>query len=319
MRQNSHSMAPKHFKDLKLTPPPRAWGVSVGQDALGLMARRLRGHRFASPNFEYPGVPPWQGRSWLDFCIAGTSVVWCLWPPTDEQMWRTRLGDDWLEDAPGIWACFTRFFPERINLDAIPRPELFFEGVGTLQMLPERGQALIAAIEALETHWDGSAVNLLEEAGFEASEIAEILIATVPGFFDRPESPEGVLPFDKLAHLAVAMMAARSPVPVTGLERFPVYPDYMLPRHLRHAGVLVYDPELADTVDRRELIAENSQWEHAIRWATIFAAEKLREGLTDLGKAVTTPQLDYYLWWESVLGPSAAEMGEHHRTVTQKY
>lgn len=147
--------------------------------------------------------------------------------------------------------------------------------------------------------------------------LADLLAASVPGYFDRPASPAGVLAFDKLANLAVTMLAAR--LPITGTETFPVFPDYMLPRHLRHEGILVYRNELATAVDERRLLEAGSLPEMAIRWATIHAAERLRATLADLGNPVSTPDLDYWLWSEAVIGPRAESMGEHHRCLTEAY
>jgi hypothetical protein len=57
----------------------------------------------------------------------------------------------------------------------------------------------------------------------------------------------------------------------------------------------------------------------AIRWATVHAAERLRQELNNRGNPVTSPQLDYVLWASAVLGPDASKMGEHHRTLTLAY
>ncbi len=318
-RQNSRVDPAGHFVDIRRSAPPESWGVTVVPDAIEIYAHRHRPIRFAEPGFDYSGMPEWGGAAWCDFSVLGCSVVWCLWPPEGEEVWRAELDGRWLEDAPAIWACFTRAFGTRVDLEHIPDPEGFFAGRGTLQMVAERGEALQASAGAIRDQWGGSTVNMLEEAGFEAAAVARLLIDTVPGFQDRPRTPLGTLPFDKLANLAVSMMAARSPQPITGLGSLPVFPDYMLPRVLRHHGVLEYEPGLAEAVDSRRLIPEESNWEMAIRWATVYAAEQLRSHLNEIGNPVTNRSLDYHLWSEAVLGPGASSMGEHHRTVSRKY
>jgi hypothetical protein len=115
------------------------------------------------------------------------------------------------------------------------------------------------------------------------------------------------------------MMAARSPIAIKGIEHFPVYPDYILPKVLRHYGVLRYAGDLAATVDARRLISHGSEHEAAIRWATVFSADRLRIDLNRRSNPATTPALDYYLWSSGVLGSDAHLMGEHHRTVTMAY
>ena len=170
--------------------------------------------------------------------------------------------------------------------------------------------------------WDGSARNLVTEAGRDGTRIADLLTETMPGYLDRPVTSAGELRFDKLSHLAAAIMAAGAgwaEAGFVGFDDFPVYPDYMLPRVFRHFGVMEYQAELAGVVDRRELIAAGSEAEHAIRWATVYCGAQLKDALAKRGNSVSAPALDYRLWFEAVLGPDAARFGEHHRTITLRY
>jgi hypothetical protein len=284
------------------------------------------GRSFSSKPFGYAGLPQSQGEAWLNFCSLAVSIVACLWPPEGEKTWATKLDGNWVDDAPGLFACFTKAMKGR------PEPDLawfssfrdgdavnLFAGLGTLQLLSERAERLRRVATALLERWDGQATHLLEAASWDGPSAVDLLAETVPGYRDRVESEFGELAFDKLAHLCVALMASRSPKPIGRLETFPVYPDYMLPRALRHLGVLRYDEALADAVDSRMLIDPGSNWEVAIRWATVHAAERLRQELNNRGNPVTSPQLDYVLWASAVLGPDASKMGEHHRTLTLAY
>jgi hypothetical protein len=45
----------------------------------------------------------------------------------------------------------------------------------------------------------------------------------------------------------------------------------------------------------------------------------LRRSLVDAGNPVSTPDLDYWLWSEAVIGPNATAMGPHHLCVTEAY
>lgn len=303
------------------SPPPEDWGTTIDDRAISQVVGALRTHQFDHPTFDYAGVPSLATpEEWARFVILGVSVVWRLWPPEGHDMWAAELDGAWLDDASGIWACFARR-PESLDLewhteDPDDRSG-FFAGRGVLQDVPRRLDLLGHVAQAIQDRWSGSAMNLVEAGAGGATAIAELLIETIPGYRDRPETELGVLPFDKLAHLAVAMMSAR--LPITGVEDFPVYPDYMLPRHLRHLGILVYQPELAAAIDARHLIAKDSPWELGIRWATIHGAALLQTAVAEAGNPVTTPQLDYWLWSEAVLGPEAGAMGEHHRTVTEAY
>lgn len=251
-----------------------------------------------------------------------TSVIACLWPPEGDDVWQAELDGVWLDDAPALFACFTRLakfdirdFVGFTTSDA----ERFFAGRGALQQVGERARRLDQVATALVDSWGGAAANIIDEAHWNAPRVVELLVETVPGYRDRAETVVGTLAFDKLAHLCAAMMSSRSARTFQGLDTFPVYPDYMLPVVLRHHGVLEYDRELAAAVDTKRLIEAGSDWELGIRWATVFAAERLGEALRQLGRNVPIPSLDYALWHAAVLGPEAGTMGEHHRTVTMAY
>lgn len=315
--------------DLRSAPPPASWGVTVDHDAIAALADRWATDRFPLPEFDYPGTPKVREESWwFDYVTLSVSVLACLWPPDGDSMWHTELDGQWLDDAPGIFAVFTRRLPgggirlaELAGLSDEAGAELF-GGRGTLQMIPERVGLIRQASAVILDRWSGSARNLVEEAGRDGTVIARLLTETMPGYYDRPESAEGVLPFDKLAHLAAAIMAAGAGwerAGFSGYERFPVYPDYMLPRVFRHFEIMRYEQPLADAVDNQRLIPAESEAELALRWATVYSGQRLADALHERGNAVTPPALDYRLWFEAVLGQEAALFGEHHRTVTLAY
>lgn len=322
--------------DLTAAAPPPEWGVRIDHDAIAGLADRWARDAFPVPAFDYPGTPGHRNESWwFDYVTMASSVLACLWPPWCDDVWQFQLDDGtWVDDAPAVFAAFTRRLgSERPGREAGLDLQGFasmtaadgrglFAGRGTLQLVDERTDRLRSVASAILDRWDGSVRNLVLEAGRDGRHIVELLVDTVPGYHDRPVSTVGVLPFDKLAHLAAALMAGGvgwAEAGFDGYDDFPVYPDYMLPRVLRHFGVLRYDPELADRIDRRQLIDADSAEEYALRWATVHAGAALHAALQERDNPVTAPALDYRLWSEAVLGPDAAFFGEHHRTVTLHY
>ncbi|MEX1005989.1 MAG: queuosine salvage family protein [Acidimicrobiia bacterium] len=305
--------------DLREHPPPPSWGVTISPQALDETAATLAAHRFEPASYDYEGTPDWHDEDWGRFVLLGVSVIWRLWPPKGERMWGVVDGDRVIEDAPGVWTCFARE-PRSRDLEWLVSggvDEGFFAGTGHLQDIGARVERLRDVTAALVDRHDGSVLAMIDAAAGDAIAVRDRIVASLPGYVDRPDSPEGVLAFDKLANLAVTMLASR--LPVVGTDRFPVFPDYMLPRHLRHLGILVYSDELAADVDNGELLAADSLPEMAIRWGTIHAAEQLRRRLREAGNPVTTPELDYWLWHEAVLGPNAQTMGRHHLCITEAY
>ncbi len=318
---------PEPAADPRRSAPPRQWGVEVVQQEISRTAERWRHQDFPSPAFDYPGPPDrLRDGPWFDYCVLAVSVLACLWPPSGAPEWSINHRGQRLTDAPALFGALTRWIGEGTR----PDPDRFaaitpadaaqlFAGEGILQMIPERAARLAEVASAVGDRWDGTALNLVEEADWNGPAAVELLAATIPGYEDEAQVGGHHLRFRKLGHLATAIMSSRSEIRWTGLETFPVYPDYMLPRILRHLGILRYSPTLAQMVDTGALIAPNSPEEVAIRWATVRAGRLLGEELSRLGASVTGPRLDYFLWSRAVLGPDAHQMGEHHRTLTLAY
>lgn len=297
--------------------------MTIDEEAIGRFAVEFEPLPAAA--FDYPGLPRDLGsREWWDFIGLAVAGVACLWPPEGKAMWSTDYEGLRLDDAPGYFAAFTKELArggltfEQVARWSMPDVERLFAGDGVLQLLPERLDRLTSVSRAVLELWDGSFANLVEGAVFEGPTIARLLAETIPGYRDEVESGQGTLRFWKLAHLATVMMSGNGPA-FSGLETFPIYPDYMVPRTLRHLGVLRYDDELAATVDSRRLIPAGSDHELAIRWASMRAAELILQELASIGRPTVMPTLDYWLWYSAVLGPEADQMGEHHRTLTMFY
>ena len=315
------------FTDLRSRPPPSGWGVEISAEAVAALIRRWRGRSFPAPRFDYPGPPPGlRDGPWFDYAVLSVSVLACLWPPPGCQMWSFGYAGRRLTDAPALFGAVTRWMGPCTRPDLGSFSELgsaqasrLFAGRGVLQMVPERGVRIARVATALRERWGGSALHLVEEAGWDGPAVVEMLATTIPGYEDEAAVGVHRLRFRKLAYLASSLMASRSSRPWVGLDSFPVYPDYMLPRVLRHLGVLRYSPRLSRAVDSRTEIPRHSPEEVAIRWATVHAGHLLVEALSDGGVSVTGPRLDYFLWSEAVLGADASRMGEHHCTVTLDY
>lgn len=69
------------------------------------------------------------------------------------------------------------------------------------------------------------------------------------------------------------------------------FADYQIPNVLRAMGILTYEPELAERIDRGELIAANGPDERCIRAASILAVDMLSKQ-----QRVDVADVDYWLW-----------------------
>lgn len=314
------------FVDIRNQPPPAEWGVRVDTESLARTAHRLATEPLPAVSSGVATLPhDWPEPAWVTFHTLVMSVMACLWAPDGEEQWTTDIDGVTYTDAPAIFGAFRRWLVLRDDdVDLTPLLDMtvddaaeLFRGKGTLQLLPERAANLRAVARTITDEWNGRFIDAIESVDRDAEAFVQLLMARVPGFDDIAHSELGDLPFAKLPRLAAAMIAQR--VPLTGLDDFPVYPDYMIPKVFRHWGIFRYDPELAATIDARRLVPEGSHWEHGLRWATVYGGDLLRGAMEREGRPITGPELDYALWHAGVLGPDADHMGEHHRTITMRY
>lgn len=316
--------------DIRGTYPPPSWGVSVRVDTIDTVAERLAEAQLPAPGEGLATLPHGDspGR-WCDFIGLSVSVLACLWAPEGKAQWTVDVDGETLTDAPAFFHAFARAMKPRVDRDGYDlRPFVtwsladaheLFAGDGVFQLIPERWAQLQATARAVCEGYDGSFLNVVQASGYDAERIVRTLVDEVPGYHDVATSERGLLRFEKLPRLATAMMAGGLDRPLTGLDGFPVYPDYMIPKVFRRWGIFAYHDDLAATIDKRRLVPKDSEWEHALRWATVAAADALRARMAAHGRPITGPQLDYALWHAGVLGPDSATMGEHHRTLTLRY
>ncbi len=173
--------------DLQAMPPPVEWGVQVDEQAIDTRAAEWAGTAFPLPEFDYPGTPADRDEHWwFDYVTMAVSVLACLWPPDGDQVWHVEYEGDWLDDAPGIFASFTKMLrPDGLDLEWFANMsdqdgQALFDGNGTLQLIPERVQVLRTTARQLQQHWHGSAANLVGAAGRDGREIVRLLIETIP-------------------------------------------------------------------------------------------------------------------------------------------
>ena len=77
------------------------------------------------------------------------------------------------------------------------------------------------------------------------------------------------------------------------------FADYIVPVALRVMGILVYTPELDETIDSQRLIPHDSDEEIEIRAHMLYATALLTEDinrLRPLERQVIIPQVDARLW-----------------------
>jgi len=164
--------------------------------------------------------------------------------------------------------------------------------------------------------YGGRSTALVEAAGASAERLVRLL-AAMPYYRDVADYDGLAVAFYKRAQLAAADLAlALSPSPAgdgaagvtergsagSGLARFgdldrlTIFADNLVPHVLRVDGVLRYAPELLARIDAGVQIPSGSPEEIELRACAVHAVELLKAEVNRRGGAVTSSQLDYFLW-----------------------
>ena len=130
---------------------------------------------------------------------------------------------------------------------------------------------------------DRGALDVVREARGSAQRLAAALARGMPFFDDRGFYKRAQITANDLALAGVAVFA--------DIDELTVFADNVLPHVLRTNGVLVYDPELAATVDAGIELPAGGSMERELRACALHACELLARRL-----GVPPRTLDNWLW-----------------------
>ncbi len=142
--------------------------------------------------------------------------------------------------------------------------------------------------------------NILNQAFAKSGELAHALVTEMDNGWTVMEALNiaQTLPLgytdEALKKAQLALYMASQSLRSVGVEvavELTVFADYQVPKVMRHLGQLVFAPELAEKIDRGELLPADGVEERAIRAATILCAED-----TSARSGVPTGQLDFWYW-----------------------
>ncbi len=166
--------------------------------------------------------------------------------------------------------------------------------------------------------FDGSFTRLVESANESASRLVAELMHQ-PLFRDVATYRGRAVSFFKRAQIVASDLALALDAKDWGrfrdLDRLTIFADNLVPHVLRSDGLLTYDKDLADRIERGELIAAGSEEEVEIRACSVQAVELMTAALRDRG--ATARDLDIALWNRGRL--AAYKAVPRHRTRTTDY
>ncbi len=152
------------------------------------------------------------------------------------------------------------------------------------------------------TRFDGSFSKLVNGSNGSAERLAELL-KEMPFYRD--------VGFYKRAQLTAADLSVARVAQFNDLDRLTIFADNLVPHVLRVDGVLRYEADLLERINREELIDKGSREEVEIRACAVHAVERIREQ----AKGVTSMQLDYVLWNRGQQPAYKAQPRHRTRTV----
>ena len=180
--------------------------------------------------------------------------------------------------------------------------------------------ALVDLGPLVDERYGGRFLNLVDDAHHSAARLVDVL-DHLAFFHDVAIWRDLDVPFYKRAQLTAADLsrafAGAGPGAFDDLDRLTAFADNLVPHVLRVDGVLRYEPELADYIDRGELIRAGSEAEVEIRAGGVHAVEQLCAAMADEGHPTTPQALDFVLWFRG--GAPGYKAVPRHRTRSVFY
>jgi len=166
----------------------------------------------------------------------------------------------------------------------------------------------------------GSFEALVEEASGSAARLVGLL-AAMPFYRDVARYDGREVPFYKRAQITASDLAAafggRGPGRFEDVDKLTAFADNLVPHVLRHDGILVVEPALADHIAREVLLPAGSPEEVELRAAAVHAVERLVAEIRARGGSTSARALDSALWTRGQNPEVKAR--PRHRTRTVYY
>lgn len=254
-----------------------------------------------------------------------TATNFCFWAEKDKPRWQVEWKGKNISGFYALAASFQRALIENpqildanylSNISNADVEHLFRSNNGTeIPLLSKRTDNLQEAGKVLKERYNGQFINAMEDANFDAIEIAELLYRDFNSFKDVAQIDGKEVVILKRAQIAPNDLSYLSQIGgknISNLDALTAFADYKIPQMLRDAGIIKYSDDLAERVDNYVLIPAGSREEVEIRAATIWGIELLRQRLSNH----TANEIDNALW---LLSQDQTGLKPYHRTYTTFY
>jgi hypothetical protein len=289
----------------------RARSVRVDPAAAAAFASRLRGRSARAVEWDRELQFSDGSPRTAEAVFVLDSLNFSFWPDPGQERWTVeyagarRRGYFALSSAlkraveDGIPVCDAPFLAS-LGAEELGR---ILGGRGRIPLLAERAAILRENAAVLLERHGGAFANLVRECGGSSEALVGALVRDFPSFRDVASHGGRPVPFLKRAQILVSDLWGAFGGEGLGAFRdmasLTAFADYRVPQVLRSLGVLVYDPGLAEKVDRGELLPAGGPEEVEIRAGAIQGVEAVVRALRDAGEDATAFGIDWWLWNES--------------------
>ncbi|MGC8492826.1 MAG: queuosine 5'-phosphate N-glycosylase/hydrolase [Syntrophobacteraceae bacterium] len=241
----------------------------------------------------------------------------CFWPDPGKPAWSVVYKSEEFSGYWGLAAALKRAKEHGVPitdprfLSGISKTELAeifsFHGPGSaprseiqIPMFAERLANLHEAGQIILKKLGGNLMSLFDAASGSAAALCCLIVSHFPSFRDEAFYRGERVYFWKRAQIFVSdVFSAFSGYKwgaFADIDRLTAFADYKLPQVLRELGIISYRPDLAAKIDALELLEPGSGEEVEIRAVTLHAVERLKQDFLHVGRTLTSPQIDNWLW-----------------------
>jgi hypothetical protein len=300
--------------------------VRIDQEAVEQLAARLARRGVEAP--EWRVWPHWCDDSdrAADYVLVLDALNFSFW---GEPRWRVHFEGRVVDGYWALAACLRRALDAGVPLlDAAYLADFdetaarsLFAGDAEIPLLPERIANLREVGRGLRAA-GGSFAAVVRAAGGSGETLVADVARHFPSFDDAATYDGEGVAFYKRAQILVSdlhgIYGGTGLGAFTDLDRLTAFADYKIPQVLREAGILVYSPALAATVDAQQVILPGDPREVEIRAGTVWGCELLRQALERQrpGPPLRAFDVDWLLWSDAQ-GRTISR--PYHRTRTLYY
>lgn len=281
-------------------------------------------------NFEIRQMPHWLSSNpfgLLDFKISDIVEILMILGSIDCSFWGEPKWTLTTKDGKKVDGAFALIYAlvnlkkekGKLDFEQITFEEFktYLTGNIEIPLLEERYEVVKEVSRIINQKMNGNFYEFIKEVTKD-EDLFKIIVDYFPSFQDTRTYKGQTIYFYKLAQLVVSdilhIREIKENIKVD-YSHLVGCADYKIPQSLRGIHILEYAKELANLVDKKIEIKENSIYEVEIRANMMIALKKLKEKLNN--NSITSIELNDILW--SLGQDKTKNFAPYHRTRTMSY